>query len=61
MEFNEALSIVLTLAIAHRVVAPVEVSVTDEQLDEAIEMVKGRLDGLLKRPKSTKRGSHAKS
>jgi len=55
MEFNEALAIVLTLAMAHRAVAPVEGNVTEENMDEAIDMVKERLDSLIKRPKKVRR------
>lgn len=55
MEFNEALAIVVTLATAHRVVAPIEGNVTEEKLDEAIQMVKERSDALNQRPKKVKR------
>jgi len=55
MEFNEALAIVLTLATAQRMVAPIEAGVTEEKLDEAIQMVKERSDSLNQRPKKVKR------
>ena len=55
MQFNEALSIVLTLAKAHRVVAPIEGGVTEKKLDEAIQMVEERSDSLNQRPKKVKR------
>lgn len=56
MQFNEALAIVLTLAMAHRAIAPVEGNVTEEKMDDAIKMVKDRLDSILVRPKAIKKG-----
>lgn len=55
MQFTEALAIVLTLAMAHRAVAPVEGSVTEEKMDEALKVVKDRLDSLIPSPRPVKR------
>ncbi len=46
MEFGEALSIVLALAIAHRPVAETGKVVTEAKLDEAIAMVEARVNVL---------------
>ena len=43
MEFSEALSIVLALAIAGREIAETGKRVTEEDIDEAIAMVEGRV------------------
>jgi hypothetical protein len=55
MDFSKALSIVLTLAVAHRVVAPVEVGVSEADLDTAITMVKDRVDALHEAERKTRR------
>jgi len=56
MEFTEALAIVVALAKAHRVVAPIEGNVDDKSMDEALSIVEERLNLLLgaARPKRRK-------
>jgi len=47
MEFTEALAIVVSLAKAHRVVAPIEGNVNETSMDEALSIVEERLNSLL--------------
>ena len=50
MEFGEALSIVLTLATAQRATAETSKDVTEEKLDEAIQVVTNRVKTLSAKP-----------
>jgi hypothetical protein len=55
MQFSEALGIVHALAVAGRQTAETNESVTEEKLDEALEIVEDRLLSLkhIKRPKNS--------
>lgn len=50
MEFSEALSITLALAHASRATAETGKNVTEEKIDEALEMVEERLRSIQSKP-----------